>query len=1169
MSTDRVSSAYLQASLDCVVLADASGLVVEFNPAAERTFGYTREEALGRTLSELIVPPSLRAAHESAFDRFAKTREGQLFGRRLELTGMRADGSEFPLELTLSRVEGEPLLVCGALRDLSEAKKSEHDLRRVIEEQAALRRVATLVAGASEPAEVFAAVAEEVARLLDMPIVQMSRYVSDQTVSVVAAWGEQPLPPGSSWPLDGPTLSARVLKTGRPARIDDYSDLPGTIPELIRQAGIRSGVGAPLMVNGELWGVIMALSTDDRPLGAGIEARLLDFTELVGTAIANADARADLERLADEQAALRRVAVLVAEGSPPEDVFAAVAEQVGTLLNVPAISMVRFEPEGTSMAIAVWGDGNPFGVGATFEPWPGVMLQVRETGRPARLEDYAYSTGPTTARLQAAGIHSGVGVPIIVDGRIWGTTIALATGGASLPDGIEERLASFTDLVATAISNTQARDELRLLADEQGALRRVATLVAEGDEPQDILAAVAEEIAHVLGVPLVGTYRYESDGTATVVAGWGEPLYPIGSQLSLEGQSILASVLQTRRPASIDDYSDLEGDVARTARDAGVRWAVGVPIVIEGRLWGAMTAASTESAPTPALTEARLTAFTELVATAISNTQVSDDLRRLADEQGALRRVATLVAQGAEGRGVFDAVCEETGRLLAATSVNLAQFTPDGFNLTMAGWSLRDTHVPAGTRLPLDGDTINVAVWKQGTPGRFETYEGASGELAALIRERGIRSEVGAPVIVAGDVWGALFAGWDTGEPPPAGIEFRLASFAELVGTAVANTQSRDDLRRLADEQAALRRVATLVAEGAPPPQVFAAVAREVAEVSGLPLVEMARFDPDGWVTVIGSAGDHPLRTGTRWPTDNPRGSVVLRDTRRPIRIEYTDDLPGTVAEALRSIGVRWALGVPIIVDGRIWGSIGVAAVGEQPPPADVEERLLGFTELVATAVSNATNYAQLIASRARIVAAGDEARRRIERDLHDGTQQQLVSIGLDLKGLKGSLPAGSDAARAEVDRLQDKLVVVTEDIREISRGLHPALLSHAGLAPALRSLARRSLVPVELDLDVDRRLPQSIEIATYFVVSEALANAAKHADASGLKISVGIEGDRLRAVIVDDGKGGAQPGAGSGLTGLIDRVEALGGRLSVASPRGHGTTISIELGLGSAVADT
>jgi PAS domain S-box-containing protein len=1002
MSNDGLSGAYLRAALDCVVMADASGRIVEFNPAAEQTFGYAREEAVGKKLAALIIPLSLRDAHEQAFTRFVSTGKGRLFGKRLELMGMRADGSEFPIELALSRVEGEPLFICAALRDLSEAKRTERDLRQVVAEQAGLRRVATLVAEGSPPADVFAAVAEEVGHLLDVPIVQMSRYASERTVTIAGTWGEQPFPPGSTWPLDGPTLSSQVLETGRPARIDDYTDLPGTIPDLIRQAGVRSGVGAPVVVNGELWGVIMALSTDETPLPPGIEDRLLGFTELVATAIANSDARADLERIAEEQAALRRVAVMVAEGAPPEDVFATVAEQVGNLLGVPAISMVRFDPDETSTAIAVWGEGNPFGVGTTFEPWPGVMLQVRTTARPARLEDFAYSTGPTTARLQAARIHSGVGVPIIVDGRVWGTTIALATGGASLPTGIEERLGGFTDLVATAIANTQARDELRSLLQEQAALRRVATLVAEGAEPHDVFAAVAEEIAHVLAVPLVGTYRYESDGTATVTAGWGDPLYPVGSRLSLEGQSILASIRQTGQPAKIDDYSDLEGEVAEVARKASVHWAVGVPIVIDGRLWGAMTAASTEPDPTPSRTEERLSAFTELAATAISNTQVSDDLHRLADEQGALRRVATLVAQGTQAHGVFDAVCAETGRLLGATSVNLAQFTTDGFNLAMAGWSMRDTHIPTGTRMPLEGETINVVVWQTGAPGRFDSYEGASGRLATLIRERGIASEVGAPVIVAGEIWGALIAGWDTGDAPPPGIEFRLANFAELV----------------------------------------------------------------------------------------------------------------------------------------------------------------------ATAVSNATAYSELINSRARIVAAGDEARRRIERNLHDGTQSQLVSVGLDLQALKKTIPPELEPLRSEVDRVHEKLASVTEDVREISRGLHPALLSRGGLDPALRSLARKAPLPVELHLNVDRRLPQPIETATYFVVSEALANAAKHASASTVRVSVRLEGARLRTVVSDDGQGGAVPQEGSGLTGLIDRVEALGGRLTVVSPPG-GTTISVELGVENVAIDT
>ena len=983
------------------MVADASGCVVEFNPAAERTFGYRREEVLGRKLAELIVPPALRERHSEAFERFARSGEGRLLGQRLELTGMRADGSEFPVELVLSRVEGEPVLVCGALRDLTDTKKAEEDLRHHAAEHAALRRVATLVAQGAVPAEVFAAVAESVAELLGVPGISMVRFDRDGTASKVAGWGESPFPVGMLWTLEEPSVMAVVAQTGRPARIDDYATIPGGSAERILASGVRSAVGAPITVEGNSWGVVIAHSTEAEEFAPDAEKRLARFTELVATAIANAQARDDLRQLVDEQAALRRVATLVAEGATPDEVFAAVAEEVARLLDVPAISMVRFEQDETSTAIAVWGEGNPFGIGASFKPWPGVMLQVRQTGRPARLEDFAYSTGPTTARLQAARIHSGVGVPITVEGRIWGTIIALATGGQSLPIGVADRLANFTELVATAIANAEARDELDVFVHEQEALRKVATLVAEGVESQ----------------------------------------------------------------------------------------------------------------------------------------------------------------------AIFDAVCEETGRLLGATSVNLARFTSDGFNLTMAGWSVRDTHVPTGTRLPLEGETINAIVCRTGAPARVDSYADVAGELADLIRRRGIVSEVGAPVIVDGSTWGALIAGWDGTDLLPDGVERRLASFAGLIATAVANAQARDDLRRLADEQAALRRVATLVAEGVPAPEVFAAVAREVAEVSGLPFVEMARFDPDGWMTVIGSAGDHPFQTGTRWPMDNPIGSVAIRDTRLPMRIEYTDDLPGIFAETIRSIGVRWAVGVPIIVDGEVWGEMGASVADGGPLPSDAEARLIGFTELVATAVSKATTYSQLLASRARIVAAGDEARRRIERNLHDGIQQQLVSLELELKTIEAGIPAGAEQTGQELERLQGALENVLDDVREISQGVHPATLSQWGLGPALRTLTRRSPIPVELQIDVSERLPERVEIAAYYVVSEALANVAKHAEASYVSVEVELSSDWLHASIRDDGVGGADSGRGSGLTGLVDRVEALGGRLSMASPPGQGTAITVALPLGAGAA--
>jgi PAS domain S-box-containing protein len=657
--------AYLEAALDCVVMADASGRVVEFSPAAERTFGYTREEALGRTLAELIVAPSLRELHGKAFARFVETREKRLFGRRLELTGMRADGSEFPVELALGQVAAEPLLICGVLRDLTETKRAEDDLRKLAEEQAALRRVATLIAEEATPGDVFSAVAKEVAQTLDLPLMTLVRFESDGTGTDVGVWGEEsPFAAGTSWPLDEQSVSGQVWRTGRPARIDDFAEIAGMASKRAREAGLRSAVGAPVLIDGRPWGVMMALSTARK----------------------------------------------------------------------------------------------------------------------------------------------------------------------SIPAGTEERLAAFTELVATAIANTQARDELR----------------------------------------------------------------------------------------------------------------------------------------------------------------------QLGEEQAALRHVATLVARGTDSVAVFDAVCVETGRLIGASSGNLACFTADGFNLTMAGWSLRDTHVPTGTRLPLAPDTSSGVIQQTVAPARVDSYADAQGELGALIRERGIRSEVGAPVIVEGHLWGALIAGTDGDEPLPAGAERRVASFAELV----------------------------------------------------------------------------------------------------------------------------------------------------------------------ATAVSNATTRSELIASRARIVAAGDEARRRIERNLHDGTQQRLIALGLDLQSARARIPADLVDAHADLGRIGDDLEALLEDVRELSRGLHPALLSQAGLGRSLRALTRNLPVPVKLDVRVAERPSESIEIAVYYVISEALANVVKHARASEISVALRTVAGRIRGTIEDDGVGGAEAGAGSGLVGLIDRVEALGGRFALDSPPGHGTKIVIELPL-------
>jgi signal transduction histidine kinase len=629
---------------------------------------------------------------------------------------------------------------------------------------------------------------------------------------------------------------------------------------------------------------------------------------------------------------------------------------------------------------------------------PSLNATVFETGRPARIDRYSELPGPVAAASRASGVNSSIAVPIIVKGSVWGMiSVGRMNRGDVLPAETDSRLAAFTELAATAIANAQAHDDVRKLAEEQAALRRVATLVAKGAAAEELFAALADEVSRVLHVPSVTVDRYESDSTSVVIASLNDPGFPVGSRWPLDAPSLGKTVFETGRPARIDDYSELPGTVATTALDWNVSSAVGVPISVDGKVWGVICVGTMDPGEVlPPDTDARLAAFTELVATAISNAQARNDVRRLAEEQAALRRVATLVARGTDSHAVFDAVCAETGQLVEATSVNLARFTDDGFNLTMAGWSLRNTHVPVGTRLPLAPDTVGSVINRTRTPARMDSYEGASSELAALVRQCGIRSSVAAPVIVEGRVWGALIAGTDGDDRLPPGTELRLAR----------------------------------------------------------------------------------------------------------------------------------------------------------------------FTELIATAVSNAATRAELIASRARIVAAGDEARRRIERNLHDGTQQRLLAMGLDLQAVRATIPAEQRNAHVGLERIEHEIQSVIEDVRELSHGLHPALLSRGGLGPSLRALARKSPIPVTLDVEIGRRPPEFIEIGVYYTVSEALSNAVKHSRASAISVTVATEDSLLRATIEDDGIGGAQANAGSGLIGLVDRVAALGGRLVLHSPRGHGTKISVELPL-------
>jgi len=712
----------------------------------------------------------------------------------------------------------------------------------------------------------------------------------------------------------------------------------------------------------------------------------------------------------------------------------------------------------------------------------------------------------------------------------------------------------------------RAERHVRELVTEQAALRQVATLVARESSPDQLFAAVAKQVARVFDVPHVRLIRYDPEGSL-VVAGFSEghrEPFPIGSRWALDSPGVTTTVRQTGRPARIEDYAHMTGEIAAVVRGAGMRSTVASPIVVERRLWGAVVVLSPRTEPFPEDTEARLTDFTELVATAIANAESRAAVTRLADEQAALRRVAVLVAQQPSPDEVFAAVTQAVGLLLDADLAVLHVFPGDGTATTVASWGSDAPILPVGSRFPLDGDNLAARIFESGAPARMHSYDEAwKGAATNLARTLRVRSAVGAPVIVEGKLWGALMAATREVGPWAENAETRIGAFTELVATAIANAESREARAVLAEEQAALRRVATLVAQGASPQDLFEAVAEEVGRLLAAASATIGRFEPDDSVTTLASwsATGTAFPTGRRWPTEGKNIAWMVLQTGRSARRDDFSDATDPIGVSARETGVKSAVGTPIVVEGHLWGLV-TAASTEWLMPPDTEDRLMKFTELVATAIANAEGKSELAASRRRIVAASDETRRQIERDLHDGTQQRLVSLGLAVRAAEATVSPEREDLREELSRVAEGLAEAVEDLQEISRGIHPAILTKGGLGPALQTLAHRSPIPVGLNITMDARLAEPIEVAAYFVASETLANAAKHSQASRIDLSLSESDGSLELSVRDDGVGGADAARGSGLVGLTDRVEALGGSIRVDSLPGKGTKITAELPL-------
>jgi len=380
-------------------------------------------------------------------------------------------------------------------------------------------------------------------------------------------------------------------------------------------------------------------------------------------------------------------------------------------------------------------------------------------------------------------------------------------------------------------------------------------------------------------------------------------------------------------------------------------------------------------------------------------------------------------------------------------------------------------------------------------------------------------------------------------------------------GEAVIYAAARDvtERKQLEEQQAALRRVATAVARGGSPEDVFGATVAELHAVVAAHFTALMRYEADGSGTLLATLGEGGFEVGSRIRLFGESATVEVLRTGRTARIDSYEHASGPISEQLRASGLSSGVAAPIVVEGRLWGVMACAwTVG--PPPRDAEARVAQFTDLVGTAIANAESRAELLASRARIVTTADQTRRRIERDLHDGAQQRLVTLTMKLRALDAVTAPQGEALGRDVEEIAAGLDDVLDDLRETARGLHPVILSRGGLAPALKALGRRSPVPVELDVRAQERLPEPVEVAAYYVVAEALTNAAKHAHATFVRVEAEVVDGDLLVSVQDDGVGGADPARGSGLVGLTDRVEALGGKLTLHSPLGGGTTLQINL---------
>jgi signal transduction histidine kinase len=534
-----------------------------------------------------------------------------------------------------------------------------------------------------------------------------------------------------------------------------------------------------------------------------------------------------------------------------------------------------------------------------------------------------------------------------------------------------------------------------------------------------------------------------------------------------------------------------------------------------------------------------------------------EKLQRLVDEQTALRRVATLVATGATDLDLVAAVTSEIAQLFGAHRATAIRWDGDCVRV-IGDWTDDGKAMTLADRVyAFGGDTLTARVVGSSRPARVEGLDDLHTDFAReRWQELGIQAAIGAPIIVDGRVWGVIMASRRTLDDPfPSGAEHRLGDFAALVAQAIANSEARLEVAALAEEQASLRRVATLVAGGRPQPEVLAAATGEVGRIFSARAVYFVRWEGvHDEVRLVGgwTDGSEPA-VESRLYHPSPGGATL--------KVLETG-FASRGAETSPELGPRFAIAAPVIVSANLEGTLAAFRAADAPFPAGAEVRLRSFADLISQAIANARAQEEMRASRARIVRAGDEARRRLERNLHDGAQQRLVSASLSLRLALAKLPPDAVDSKAILAGAADELTLAIDELRELARGIHPAVLTEQGLELALGALAERSPMKVAVCTNLDDRLSADVEAAAYYVVAESLTNCARYARASTVEVKVTRFDEVVRVEVIDDGVGGADLSRGSGIRGLADRVEALDGKLDLESPPSRGTRVSAEIPL-------